>query len=96
MAITLPHDTAQRLRNSIKQFMAEEMDQDIGDLKADLLLDFCLKEVGAVAYNRGIADAQAFLQNRLADLDGVCYEPEFTYWQRHDDVRDRPRDRKRR
>lgn len=96
MPMKLPHDIAQRLRNSIKQFMAEEMDQDIGDLKADLLLDFCIKEVGAVAYNRGIADAQAFLQNRLTDLEGVCYEPEFTYWQRQDDARGRSRDKGRR
>jgi hypothetical protein len=39
-----------------------------------------LKEIGAVVYNRAIADAQSYFQGRVADLEGVCYEKEFTYW----------------
>jgi hypothetical protein len=26
------------------------------------------------------ADAQAYFTGRVADLDGVCHEPELTYW----------------
>jgi len=33
-------------------------------------------------YNRAIADAQAYFQERTVDLEGVCYEKEFTYWAR--------------
>jgi len=80
MAITLTPDTTKQLQASIKRFFAEHMDEDIGDLKASLVLDFCLKEVGAVVYNRAIADAQAYFQDRAVDLEGVCYQPEFTFW----------------
>lgn len=80
MPITLQRETLERLTQSIKRFVAQELDQEIGDLKAGYLLDFCLKEIGPTIYNRGVADAQAFVQDRLADLEGVCYEPEFTYW----------------
>ena len=45
-----------------------------------MLLDFCLQEIGPTVYNQAIADAHAYLHDRLADLDGVCYEKEFTYW----------------
>ena len=52
----------------------------MGDLKANLLLDFVLKEIGPSIYNTAIADAQTYFQGRVADLEGVCHEKEFTYW----------------
>jgi uncharacterized protein (DUF2164 family) len=51
-------------------------------LKAGLLLDYCLKAIGPAIHNKAIADAQAYFQGRVADLQGVCYEPELTYWPR--------------
>jgi uncharacterized protein (DUF2164 family) len=80
MPIVLSPDQTKQLRASIKQFAAEHLDEEIGDLKAALLLEFCLTEVGAVVYNHAIADAQKYFQDRTADLDGVCHQPEFTYW----------------
>ena len=80
MAIKLSPDTTRQLHVSIKRYVAEHLEQDIGDLKAGMLLDYCLKEIGPVIYNRAIADAQAYFQGRVADLEGVCYETEFTYW----------------
>ena len=80
MAIKLSPDTTRQLHTSIKRYFAEHMDEDIGDLKAGLLLEYVLAEIGPVVYNRAIADAQSYFQGRVADLEGVCYEPEFTYW----------------
>ena len=80
MAIKLPPEVARQLQTSIKRYFAEHLDQDIGDLKAGLVLDYCLKEIGPAVYNRAIADAQAYFQDRVADLEGVCHEDEFTYW----------------
>jgi uncharacterized protein (DUF2164 family) len=80
MAIKLPPDTSKRLRTSIQRYVREELDQDIGDLKADLLLDFILKEIGPSVYNQAIGDAQTYFAQRVADFEGVCYEREFTYW----------------
>ena len=80
MPITLPPDTTKQLQASIQRYVAENLDQEIGDLKASLLLEFCLKEIGPSVYNKAIADAQAYFQGRVADLEAVCYEPEFAYW----------------
>jgi uncharacterized protein (DUF2164 family) len=80
MPITLTPEATKQLVASIKRFTAEHLDEEIGDLKAALFLDFCLAEVGAVVYNQAIADAQQYFQARAADLDGVCYQPEFSYW----------------
>jgi uncharacterized protein (DUF2164 family) len=72
MAIKLSPEITRQLQESIKRYFAEHLDQDIGDLKAGLVLDYCLKEIGPAVYNRAIADAQAHFQDRIADLEGVC------------------------
>ena len=51
MPITLTPDARKQLVASLKRYAAENLDEGIGDLKAGLLLDFCLAEIGAVAYN---------------------------------------------
>jgi uncharacterized protein (DUF2164 family) len=80
MAIQLPPESTKQLHASIKRFVLEHLDQDIGDLRAGLLLDYCLREIGPTIYNQAIADAQAYFQGRVVDLEGVCYEKELTYW----------------
>jgi uncharacterized protein (DUF2164 family) len=81
MAITLSPETTKQLHASIKRYFAENLDQDIGDLKAGMLLDYCLKEIGPTIYNRAIADAQKYFEGRVIDLEGVCYQKEFGYWE---------------
>ena len=73
-------ETKKRLIASIRRYFAEKMNDEIGDLKADLLLDFILQEIGPTIYNTAIQDAQAYFQERTADLEGTCHEVEFSYW----------------
>jgi uncharacterized protein (DUF2164 family) len=82
MPLSLPPQKHKQLAASLKRYVVENLDEHAGDLKVSLLLDFCLKEIGAVAYNQAIDDAQAYFQGRVADLDAVCYQDEFTYWPR--------------
>jgi len=80
MAINLPPEKLKRLQASLKRYVSENLDEEMGDLKARLMLDFVVKEIGPTIYNQAIADAQTYFQARVADLEGVCYEDEFTYW----------------
>ena len=80
MAITLTPETTKRLHGSIKRFAAEHLDEEMGDLKAALVLAFVMKEIAPTIYNQAIADAQTYFQGRVSDLEGVCHEQEFTYW----------------
>jgi uncharacterized protein (DUF2164 family) len=66
---------------SLKKYFATELDTELSDLRAKLLLDYLLKEIGPLAYNRGVHDAEEFLRHRLEDLSATCFEPPFTYWQ---------------
>lgn len=80
MAISLAPDTAKQAAASLRRFFAESWELDVGDLKAGLLLDFFLKEIAPSVYNRAISDAQVYFRDRVADLEGACYEKEFAYW----------------
>ena len=82
MDITLSDQARTQAVASIRRYFAEQLDQEVGDLQAGLLLEFIVKEIGPSFYNAAIADAQAFLRDRVADLDGACFVPEFAYWPR--------------
>jgi len=76
MPIELDKARRDTLLNAIKQHVSEVFEQDIGDLKAALLLDFVLREIGPAIYNNAVADAQAVMTEMVAELDGTCFEPE--------------------
>ena len=80
MTIKLKAETQARFIASIKRFFAETLDDDIGDLKASLLLDFVLREMGPSIYNRAVADAQARIQDTVLELDSSCDEADVGYW----------------
>ncbi len=82
MAIELPKEVEKQLVTSIKRFFEEKMEEEIGELKARLVLDYCVREIGPTIYNQAIEDSERYLQNKLSDLGGVCYEPEFGYWKK--------------
>jgi uncharacterized protein (DUF2164 family) len=82
MTIKLDPAAQARFLASIKRYFVENLDDDIGDLKASLLLEFVLREIGPSIYNRAVADAQARLQDAVVELDSSCYEADLGYWNR--------------
>jgi len=87
MAVTLSAEQKKQALASLMRFCSDELDADLSDIQVGLLLAFFLKEVAPSAYNAGVADSQAFLRGRLADLEATCYEPEFVYWPKASAVR---------
>jgi len=76
---------------SIQRYFQENMPEPIGNMAAGLLLNYFVEEVGAAIYNQAIADAQARIQQRLSDLEGELYAPEFQYWRNIDRRRKKER-----
>jgi uncharacterized protein (DUF2164 family) len=81
--IEIPPVARTRAIASIQRYFREELDQDVGDLKAALLFEYFLAEHGTTIYNQGIADARAFFEERSADLAAICYQIEFPFWDRN-------------
>jgi uncharacterized protein (DUF2164 family) len=80
MTIEISSDATKQAIGSLQRYFSENMDEPIGDLAAGVMLSFILKEIGPVVYNQAVADVQARLQERVAELDVEVYEEEFSYW----------------
>lgn len=78
MRIRLADDRRKKLLERLKTYYLEKHDEPIGDLRAGMLLDFFVKELGPPVYNQAIRDAQVFLQQRIEDLEITYMEPEDT------------------
>jgi uncharacterized protein (DUF2164 family) len=76
MRIRLSEERRARLIRAIKQYFVEHFDETLSTFRAENLLDFFVKELGAPVYNQAIRDAYAFIQDKLTDLEGEFYEPE--------------------
>ena len=88
--IELPKEKRAEAIASLKKYFEDEAREPIGDLRAGLLLDYFLEEIGPAIYNRAIADAQARLTARVADLEGELYADEFQYWPRQAKKKKKP------
>lgn len=81
MSIELTPQERDDAMYSLKKFFSTELDEELTDLRAKMLLDYFLKEIGPLSYNRGANDAEKFFRKHLEDLSATCFEPPFAYWQ---------------
>lgn len=75
--ISIPDDARKKGIAALREYFTQNMDEQIGDLKATLLLDFVVTEIGPSIYNQAIADAQQYFEERTSDLSGACHHSEF-------------------
>jgi uncharacterized protein (DUF2164 family) len=80
MTIELNAQEASEAIHSLKKYFSSELDEELSDLRAKLLLDYMVKEIAPVAYNLGVKHSEEFFRKRLEDLSATCFEPPFTYW----------------
>ncbi|WP_426035348.1 DUF2164 domain-containing protein [Brevundimonas sp. DC300-4] len=57
----------------IKAFVRDELDLEIGDLQASLLMDFFANTLGHAVYNRAVYDAQALIATRAEEMAEALY-----------------------
>lgn len=57
--------------SSIQEYFLNERDEEIGNLSAELLLQFMIEQVGPVIYNQAIRDAHALVSKKIEDLYGL-------------------------
>jgi uncharacterized protein (DUF2164 family) len=76
MRIQLSEERRTTLLRSIRQYFEEEFDEPLSEFRANVLLDFFVRELGPPVYNQGVHDAQQYMQEKLTDLEGEVYERE--------------------
>ena len=57
------------LIGDIQDFFLKEFEEELGDLRAEIVLDFILKKAGAKIYNKGVNDSRKWFREKFEDLD---------------------------
>lgn len=76
MNIELNDSRKKQLVAELQAYFRNEHEQDFGDLKAEMIVDFFIQKLGPQIYNQAIDDANSFIQEKLIDLEAVLYIPE--------------------
>ncbi|MCE5235601.1 MAG: DUF2164 domain-containing protein [Clostridiaceae bacterium] len=66
--IRLSREKKAEMAAALKGYFLSEREEELGDLAANLLLDFISKELGPAFYNEGVADANRYMQERVEDM----------------------------
>jgi len=62
----------------LRDYFDTELDYPIGDIGAELLLDFLQEDIGAHYYNKGLHDAQLAFRQQVDAFDDAIYQLEKT------------------
>lgn len=76
MEIKLSDARKKVMVEEVQSYFRNEHDESIGDLKAEMIVEFFIEKLGPKIYNQAIDDANAFIQEKLIDLEGILYIPE--------------------
>jgi len=66
--IKLSKEEEEVLLDSLREYMNEEFDLDIGNLPAKFLFDFMVDLIGPTIYNQAIDDAEPWLYERFTSI----------------------------
>lgn len=72
-AVELSKDDKAQLVARIQHFFDRELDQPVGIIKAELVMEFFAREIGAAYYKKGLQDAHAAFAKRAEDVADDIY-----------------------
>ena len=76
MTIQLESKQKSELTHTLKRYLQDELNADLGQFDTEFLVDFISKKFGAVYYNKGIEDAQKVMERKMLDISDELYEIE--------------------
>jgi uncharacterized protein (DUF2164 family) len=71
--IVLPKEEKAAAVTRLREYFADELDQEIGALPAEFLLEFFANDIGPFFYNQGLRDAHAALTKQMEDFGEAIY-----------------------
>lgn len=71
--VELSKEARQVAAAQLRAVLQEELDVEVGALQAELVLDRIARDLGAVFYNRALADARAVIAAKAEDMDEALY-----------------------
>ncbi|MBU6952460.1 DUF2164 domain-containing protein [Hahella sp. HN01] len=72
--IEMTRDEKQQLVAKVKDYFASELDQEIGGFQAEFLIDFFVREIGPLAYNKALDEAENIIRMQVENISDALYE----------------------
>lgn len=66
--ITFSREEITAIAGKLRPWFRDELDVDLRDLPAEMLIDFLAREIGPFFYNRALYDAQAVVSKKADDI----------------------------
>lgn len=64
----LSKEQKEAMVSAIRTYFLEEREEDIGDLAANMMLNFIIDELAPEFYNIGVYDSYKYMSDRVEDL----------------------------
>lgn len=74
--ITFSREETKAIVGDIQDYFRDELDQSIGAIPAEMLMQFFAEKMGAYFYNRGLYDAQALVRKKIDDVSDEIFSLE--------------------
>ncbi|MGV3575960.1 MAG: DUF2164 domain-containing protein [Devosia sp.] len=71
--IKFDRDETKAIVGEIQDYFRLELDQTIGAIPAEMLMQFFADKMGAYYYNRGLYDAQALIRKQVESLSDEIF-----------------------
>ncbi|KRB01548.1 hypothetical protein ASD83_08620 [Devosia sp. Root685] len=71
--IKFDRDETKAIVGEIQDYFRLELDQTIGSIPAEMLMQFFADKMGAYYYNRGLYDAQALIRKQVDNLSDEIF-----------------------
>ena len=66
--IIITNERREDIVDAIKIYFSEERGEEIGDLRAKLILDFIMEKMAPEFYNQGVSDSCQYMKNMIEDV----------------------------
>jgi uncharacterized protein (DUF2164 family) len=77
MKVNIPKETKEQMVHKIQEYFVYERSEEIGELGAQILLDFMISELGPYIYNQGVKDAKAVVEQKTVSIEEDLYSLEI-------------------
>lgn len=74
--LKLPREAKQEIVYRVQRYFEEERGEQLGELGAEQLVEWMLKELGPAIYNHALADARAIVLEKAAQIEDELYSME--------------------
>ena len=71
--IEFSHEEKEVLSHRLKDYVAKELDHEIGQFESEFLLDFISEHIGPHFYNQGLSDAGSVIAAKFEDINDALY-----------------------